>query len=74
MTNNVVTNDSANVTLALGASPIMATNPKDVRDLSKVIGGLLVNFGWVYRNEARPYAKLIYRFWKFSVQSQTKRE
>jgi hypothetical protein len=52
----------------------MATNPKDVRDLSKVIGGLLVNFGWVYRNEARPSAKLIYRFWKFSAQSQTKRE
>ncbi len=45
MTNNVVMNDSANVTLAVGASPIMATHPKDVLDLSKIIGGLLINFG-----------------------------
>lgn len=47
ITNNVVINDSANATLAVGASPIMATNPRDVADLSKVIGALLINFGWV---------------------------
>lgn len=38
-------NDSANATLAVGASPIMATNPSDCKDLSPVIGALLVNFG-----------------------------
>jgi len=43
----VVINDSANATLAVGASPIMATNPRDCKDLSPVIGALLVNFGWV---------------------------
>jgi thiamine-phosphate diphosphorylase/hydroxyethylthiazole kinase len=43
----VVINDSANATLAVGASPIMATNPSDCKDLSPVIGALLVNFGWV---------------------------
>lgn len=47
ITNNVVINDSANATLAVGASPIMATHPKDVEDLSKVIGALLVNFGTI---------------------------
>lgn len=45
MTNNVVINDSANVTLAIGASPIMATHPRDVYDLSPAIGALLINFG-----------------------------
>lgn len=40
-------NDSANATLAVGASPIMATNPSDCKDLSPVIGSLLVNFGYV---------------------------
>lgn len=45
ITNNVVINDSANATLAVGASPIMATNPSDCKDLSPVIGALLVNFG-----------------------------
>jgi thiamine-phosphate diphosphorylase/hydroxyethylthiazole kinase len=44
----VVINDSANATLAVGASPIMATNPSDCKDLSPVIGALLVNFGQVH--------------------------
>ncbi|KAL1408541.1 thiamine biosynthetic bifunctional enzyme [Vanrija albida] len=47
LTNNVVINDSANATLAVGASPIMATNPFDVKDLSPAIGALLVNFGTI---------------------------
>lgn len=38
---------SANVTLALGGSPIMATAPPEMEDLSKIIGGLLVNFGTI---------------------------
>ncbi|KAH8083795.1 Hydroxyethylthiazole kinase [Cristinia sonorae] len=47
ITNNVVTNQSANATLALGASPIMATSPEEMEDLSKAIGALLVNFGTI---------------------------
>ncbi|TFY68790.1 hypothetical protein EVJ58_g794 [Rhodofomes roseus] len=47
ITNTVVTNQSANATLALGASPIMASSAKEMEDLSKVTGGLLVNFGTI---------------------------
>ncbi|ORY33449.1 putative thiamine biosynthetic bifunctional enzyme [Naematelia encephala] len=51
ITNNVVINDSANATLAVGASPIMATHPKDVKDLSPAIGALLINFGTISDKE-----------------------
>lgn len=47
ITNSVVVNDSANVTLAVGASPIMATNERDCVDLSKNIGSLLINSGTI---------------------------
>lgn len=47
ITNNVVMNQSANVTIALGASPIMAASPEEQEDLSKVTGGLLINFGTI---------------------------
>lgn len=47
ITNNVVTTQSANATLALGASPIMATAPEEMADLSRVTGALLVNFGTI---------------------------
>lgn len=47
ITNNVVTTQSANVTLALGGSPIMATAVQEMEDLSKVSGALLVNFGTI---------------------------
>lgn len=51
ITNGVVINDSANATLAIGASPIMATNPRDCADLSPVIGALLINFGTITDKE-----------------------
>ena len=47
ITNTVVTNQSANATIALGASPIMSTAPEEMEDLSKVAGSLLVNFGTI---------------------------
>ncbi|KZT11068.1 Hydroxyethylthiazole kinase [Laetiporus sulphureus 93-53] len=47
ITNTVVTTQSANATLALGASPIMATAPQEMEDLSKAIGALLANFGTI---------------------------
>ncbi len=40
-------NQSANATLALGASPIMATAVQEMEDLSKISGALLVNFGTI---------------------------
>ncbi|TFK20930.1 thiamine biosynthetic bifunctional enzyme [Coprinopsis marcescibilis] len=45
ITNHVVATQSANVTLAVGASPIMATEPAEMEDLAKICGGLLVNIG-----------------------------
>ncbi|KAF7376113.1 TMP-TENI-domain-containing protein [Mycena sanguinolenta] len=45
MTNVVVANQSANITLALGASPMMATAPEEMGDLSKLSHALLVNIG-----------------------------
>lgn len=47
ITNSVVVNDSANVTLAVGASPIMATNARDCADLAPSIGALLINSGTI---------------------------
>ncbi|KAM5533305.1 hypothetical protein V8D89_012979 [Ganoderma adspersum] len=47
ITNTVVTTQSANATIALGASPIMATAPEEMEDLSAVAGSLLVNFGTI---------------------------
>lgn len=43
----MVINQSANATLALGASPIMATAPQEMEDLGKIPGGLLINFGTI---------------------------
>jgi len=42
---------SANATLALGASPIMSNAPEEMEDLSKVIGALLVNIGTITNKE-----------------------
>ncbi|KAG9316499.1 Hydroxyethylthiazole kinase family-domain-containing protein [Chiua virens] len=52
ITNIVVANQSANATLALGASPIMASAPEEMYDLSRVLGALLVNFGTIKDKEA----------------------
>ncbi|KAI9497271.1 Hydroxyethylthiazole kinase family-domain-containing protein [Zychaea mexicana] len=45
MTNNVVINDNANATLAVGASPIMSTNTEEVDDLAAINGAMVVNMG-----------------------------
>lgn len=45
ITNNVVATQSANVTLAVGASPIMATELQEMEDLSWISDALLVNIG-----------------------------
>ncbi|KAH9045113.1 thiamine biosynthetic bifunctional enzyme [Lactarius hengduanensis] len=47
ITNNVVKTQSANVTLALGGSPIMAEAEAEQADLARMPGGLLINFGTI---------------------------
>jgi len=45
MTNFVVMNDTANATLALGASPVMAHAVEEVAELAGIAGALLLNPG-----------------------------
>ena len=43
----MVATQSANVTLAVGGSPIMATEPNEMEDLTRICGALLINIGSV---------------------------
>ncbi|ESK97298.1 thiamine biosynthetic bifunctional [Moniliophthora roreri MCA 2997] len=45
ITNNVAIAQSANVTISIGASPIMATTAQEMSDLAKICDALLVNIG-----------------------------
>ncbi|MCF0127570.1 MAG: hydroxyethylthiazole kinase [Pseudobutyrivibrio sp.] len=45
ITNYVTVNDCANILLACGASPIMADDIDDVKDISPICGGLNINIG-----------------------------
>ena len=45
ITNYVTVNDVANALLAIGASPIMADEPSDAAEITKICGGLNVNIG-----------------------------
>ncbi|KAG5652357.1 hypothetical protein H0H81_005334, partial [Sphagnurus paluster] len=45
ITNTVVSTQSANITLALGGSPIMASEPQETEDLSRISTSLLINIG-----------------------------
>ena len=45
ITNNVVTNATANALLALGASPAMTHHPADAAELAALAGALVCNMG-----------------------------
>ena len=47
ITNSVVQNDSANLTLALDCSPIMSSSAQEAEELGLVIGALLINYGTI---------------------------
>lgn len=47
ITNTVTINDCANVTLAIGASPVMAANPEEVADMVQLADALVINFGTI---------------------------
>ncbi|RCK13043.1 hypothetical protein DT075_01360 [Bacillus licheniformis] len=49
MTNNVVTNFTANGLLALGASPVMAYAREEAADMAKIAGALVLNIGTLSR-------------------------
>lgn len=52
ITNVVVSNFTANVLLAIGASPAMVHEPAEVADLVPAAGGLLINLGTITTTEA----------------------
>ena len=45
ITNYVTVNDCANITLACGASPIMADDENEVEEITSICGGLNINIG-----------------------------
>lgn len=47
ITNTVTINDCANVTLAIGASPVMATSLNEVADMVKLADALVINMGTI---------------------------
>lgn len=49
ITNEVVTNFTANGLYALGASPVMASSPDEVAEMAKTAGALVINIGTLSR-------------------------
>ncbi len=47
ITNVVTVNDCANVTLAVGASPVMATSIKEVEEMVQLANALVINIGTI---------------------------
>lgn len=45
ITNQVTMNDCANVTLAVGASPVMASSPQEAAEMAKSAKALVINIG-----------------------------
>ncbi|HCC34519.1 MAG TPA: hydroxyethylthiazole kinase [Ruminococcaceae bacterium] len=45
ITNYVTVNDCANITLAIGASPIMADAPEEAADIARIASALVLNMG-----------------------------
>lgn len=45
ITNYVTVNDCANLTLALGASPVMADDPAEAADMTEISDALVINIG-----------------------------
>ncbi len=52
ITNNVTANDCANILLAVGASPIMAEDPREVEEITALASGLCLNIGTISEKKA----------------------
>ena len=51
ITNYVTVNDCANITLCIGASPVMSHAPEDVIDMTKIASALVLNIGTLDPNQ-----------------------
>lgn len=56
ITNYVAATDCANITLTIGASPIMADEPKEVGEVTQIADGLVLNCGINFRKSIKRYA------------------
>ncbi|KAK5990079.1 putative thiamine biosynthetic bifunctional enzyme [Cladobotryum mycophilum] len=59
MTNMVVQNFSANIALAVGASPIMSNYAEEAADIAKIGGALLINMGTVTPEGLKNYVQAL---------------
>jgi hydroxyethylthiazole kinase len=53
ITNAVTINDCANVTLAIGASPVMTSSPDEVAEMVQIAQALVINTGTINEESAR---------------------
>ncbi len=60
ITNDVVTNFTANVLLAIGASPAMVVAEEEAADFAKVASALLINVGTLTSTQAKVMTKAIH--------------
>lgn len=49
ITNTVTMNDCANITLAIGGSPVMADSPEEAAEMTNLAHALVINFGTLHR-------------------------
>ncbi|MDI3548888.1 MAG: hydroxyethylthiazole kinase [Halanaerobiales bacterium] len=59
LTNYVSANDSANITLSLGASPVMADNPAEVEEVIALAGALVLNIGTIGQGKEGGFFKAV---------------
>ena len=59
ITNYVTVNDCANVTLAIGASPVMADDEAEVEEFVSIASALLVNIGTLSKDAKKSILKAI---------------
>lgn len=57
ITNNVVTNFTANVLLAAGASPIMSEGWQEAEELARIAGALILNIGTLHPRQEEYFLK-----------------
>jgi hypothetical protein len=63
ITNYVVMNSTANVLLAMGASPIMAHAPEEIEDIMVISNSMVINIGtlskhWIESMSCSPHRKI----------------
>ncbi|MFW5991725.1 MAG: hydroxyethylthiazole kinase [Halanaerobiaceae bacterium] len=59
ITNYVTANDSANITLSMGASPVMVNNPEEITEIIQTADVLVLNTGTMQSGQERVFFKVV---------------